>query len=93
MRSCGLIAVDVAPPPDTLVVPCAQPLGLPMRALTQGEAEVLWGRDRSGLRDCGERHGLLVEWARGQVGRGEGKDAIGNGLAGTSRVLYAEIRE
>ena len=21
-------------------------------------------RDRSGLRDCGERHGLLVEWAR-----------------------------
>lgn len=68
MRSCGLTAADVAPPPASLVVPCQVPQGLPVRTLTQGEAEVLWGRDRGGLRECGERHGLLVAWAKGQVG-------------------------
>jgi len=29
---------------------------------------VFWGRNRSALRDCGERYGLLMEWVRGQVG-------------------------
>lgn len=71
MRSCGSIAADVAPPPDMLVLPCQEPQGLPVRTLTLGEAEVFWGRDRGALRDCGDRHGLLVEWAWGQVGRGE----------------------
>ena len=68
MRSCGSIAADVAPPPDTLVVLCQEPQGLPVRTLTQAEVEVWWGRDRAALRDCGEWHGLLVEWAQGQVG-------------------------
>lgn len=68
MRSCGLIAADVAPPPDTLTTPCDQPQRLPVRTLRQGEAEVFWGRDRSKLRECSERHGLLAAWARGQVG-------------------------
>jgi len=34
-------------------------------------------RDRSGLRDCGERHGLLVEWAREDIGARQ-KFAPGN---------------
>ena len=64
----GSTAADVEPPPASLVVPCQEPQRLPVRTVTQGEGEVFWGRDRAALRDCGERHGLLVAWARGQVG-------------------------
>lgn len=64
----GSIAADVAPPPDALVVPCQEPQGLPVRTVTRAEVEVLWGRDRAALRDCFERHRLLVRWAEGQVG-------------------------
>ena len=49
-------------PPPSLTAPCAAPAALPDRAITQGEAEVLWGRDRRALRACGSRHSGLVEW-------------------------------
>ena len=64
----GSIAGDLEPPPAALVAPCDEPAQLPVRTLTQAEVEVWWGRDRAALRDCGEWHGLLVEWAQGQVG-------------------------
>lgn len=35
--------------------PCAGPVQLPERALNDQEIEVLWGRDRSELRTCGNR--------------------------------------
>jgi zona occludens toxin (predicted ATPase) len=35
------------------VAPCAAPVDLPERALSDRDVEVLWGRDRSALRECG----------------------------------------
>lgn len=49
-------------PPPSLTARCAAPVALPDRAITQGEAEVLWGRDRRALRACGSRHSGLVDW-------------------------------
>ncbi len=64
----GSTAADIAAAPPSLMEPCAEPQTLPVRVLPQNEAEVFWGRDRGALRDCGDRHALLVEWAQGQVG-------------------------
>ncbi|WP_280517652.1 hypothetical protein [Falsirhodobacter halotolerans] len=36
------------------------PQTLPERALTQGEVELAWGRDRGALRECGERMAVLA---------------------------------
>ena len=47
--------------PPSLVTPCAAPVGLPERALSDQEVEVLWGRDRSALRACTSRHTGLVK--------------------------------
>lgn len=52
---------DIQPPPASLMVACAQPQALPVRDVQQAEAEVFWGRDRAALRDCAERHALLVQ--------------------------------
>ena len=49
-------------PPPSLLVPCAVPVRLPERALTQAEVETFWGRDRAALRRCGERQAALVGW-------------------------------
>jgi len=56
------VEVERPAPPPSLTLPCAGPVALPDRGLTQGEVEVLWGRDRSSLRACGSRHVGLVEW-------------------------------
>ena len=62
------IGADIAPPPERLLTPCAAPQTWARgSALTQADVEILWGRDRTALRDCGERHGLLAEWAQGQM--------------------------
>ena len=37
------------------VAPCLLPEVLPARALSDQEIELLWGRDRTALRNCGER--------------------------------------
>jgi hypothetical protein len=64
LAACSVsVPVEVPPPPAALVVPCDLPLALPGRDATQAEVERWWGRDRAALRDCAERHGLLVRWA------------------------------
>lgn len=63
--ACGgsrSVEVERPAPAPSLTLPCAAPVSLPDRGLTQGEVEVFWGRDRSALRSCGGRHGGLVEW-------------------------------
>lgn len=40
--------------------PCALPVALPDRALSDREVEVLWGRDRSALRECAGRLGVAT---------------------------------
>jgi len=73
LTSCSPeIGADIAPPPERLLSPCAEPQTWPRgTALTQADVEIRWGRDRTALRDCGERHGLLAEWAQGQMGAKE----------------------
>jgi hypothetical protein len=53
------------PPPPSLTALPPGPTTLPLRALTQAEVEVFWGRDRSALRMCvGQVEGLAA-WAGG----------------------------
>lgn len=47
--------------PPSLKAACAAPVVLPERDLTDREVEILWGRDRSALRSCGDRHGALSD--------------------------------
>ena len=47
------VSVPRPGPPPSLTAPCAAPVALPDRGLTQAEVETLWGRDRSALRECG----------------------------------------
>ena len=47
------------PLPPSLLVPCDAPVELPERALSDQEIEVLWGRDRRALRECGGRFGAF----------------------------------
>lgn len=62
--SCASTGADVVAvsPPASLTVPCAGPVALPERALTDAEIEVMWGRDRSALRACGSRLAGLAAW-------------------------------
>ena len=50
-------------PPTSLTQPCAGPVALPDRDMTQGKVETAWGRDRGALRACASRHNGLVGWA------------------------------
>jgi hypothetical protein len=60
-----------APPPVVVKVvettipaearkPCAAPVALPDRDLTQSEATAAWGRDRANLRICEKRRAAAV---------------------------------
>lgn len=49
------VSVPRPSPPPSLTAPCAAPVALPDRGLTQAEVETLWGRDRSALRECGAK--------------------------------------
>ena len=63
LASCSASApVRPLPPPPSLVAPCAPPVALPVRDVTQGEVETWWGRDRSALRECGEKHAALARY-------------------------------
>jgi hypothetical protein len=42
---------------------------LPARAVSAGEAERLWSRDRANLVDCSGRQQALVDWRRDRDGR------------------------
>jgi hypothetical protein len=54
-------ARPVAPPPS-LTVPCAEPVRLGARDMTQAEVETAWGRDRTALRTCGDQHAALADY-------------------------------
>jgi hypothetical protein len=62
--SCASRSVEPIPilPPPSLTAPCAPPVSLPEGAMTQAEVEKAWGRDRSALRTCAERHQALASW-------------------------------
>lgn len=69
LTACGGLTsgsvVQVAfPPPPSLTAPCATPVVLPERALSDRDIEIFWGRDRSALRACGSAHDGLVKWAQ-----------------------------
>lgn len=51
----GFKSPDLPPPPAALVVPCARPVTLPDRGMSQSEVETAWRRDRIALADCGDR--------------------------------------
>lgn len=63
LASCGSTNVERLDPPPSLLAPCAAPVRLPERDLTDQDVEVLWGRDRSALRSCGSRLDGLAKWA------------------------------
>jgi hypothetical protein len=66
LTACGASLPDERPvPPPSLVAPCARPVALPDRGLSQAEVEVMWGRDRSALRTCGGQLDGLAAWAAG----------------------------
>lgn len=67
LPGCGASTVStdrpvLAPPPVELTRACARPVDLPDGALTQGEVERHWSRDRASLAVCGRRHGALVKF-------------------------------
>lgn len=68
--ACGPRLVgDVPIPPEALLAPCVAPqVWQAGRGLSQSEVEILWGRDRAGLRDCAARQGLLAGWAQDMAG-------------------------
>lgn len=60
----GCFGADVPltdPPPASLLVACTAPVAIPQRDLTATEVEVFWGRDRTALRECADRHGALAK--------------------------------
>lgn len=54
----------VDPIPASIAAPCANPVILPDRALSDQEVEVFWGRDRTALRSCKSKHAAAVAWPR-----------------------------
>ncbi|WP_414832176.1 hypothetical protein [Afifella sp. YEN Y35] len=50
------------PAPAELSAPCADPVTLPGRGLTQAEVEKLWARDRVALTRCGLTKRAVVEF-------------------------------
>ena len=68
--SCASTNVKPLLPPPSLTQPCAAPVRLPARGLTDQEVEVQWGRDRTALRACGSRLDGLAKWAIVQATKG-----------------------
>lgn len=66
LASCASTPVEFArpSPPPSLTQQCANPAALPERALSDQEIEILWGRDRTALRECASRLSGLVGWVR-----------------------------
>lgn len=46
--------------PNSSRVPCAGPVALPDRDMTQGEVTAAWGRDRASLRACETKRAAVV---------------------------------
>ena len=58
LTACGGLTVSAEPPPSA-VIPCDKPVDLPDRALSDRDVEILWGRDRRALLDCGGKVEVL----------------------------------
>ena len=56
LAGCGASTSADLPPPT----PCADPVALPDRALSDLDIELLWGRDRSALRECGGKVAVIA---------------------------------
>lgn len=61
LTACGASTPFAEPPkpPPTLAAPCARPVVLPDRYLSDRDVEVFWGRDRNALVECGGKVELL----------------------------------
>lgn len=63
VTACAALPAAERPPvPPSLLAPAAAPVALPDRALAQAEVEILWGRDRTALRQCGGQIDGLARW-------------------------------
>ncbi len=64
LSACLLSACDAsmrsAEPPPSATLPCPDPVTLPDRALSDQDVEILWGRDRRALLDCGGQVEVLA---------------------------------
>ena len=70
-RSPVSVPVRLATLPQSLLLPCADPVSLPDRDLDTAETVRLWGRDRAALGDCRDRHDALTSAARALEGQGQ----------------------
>lgn len=50
------------PPPTAFTAPIPVPVRLPGRAITRGEVERAWARDRAALVTGRRRHAALADW-------------------------------
>lgn len=55
--------IDIDPPSEATLAPCAGPRALPSDGLTQAQVEYHWSRDRRALVACRARHADLAAWA------------------------------
>lgn len=58
------LAAPAAQPPAALEKRCARPLRLAEKAMTAGEVERAWGKDRAAQAACAARHAVLIAWRR-----------------------------
>lgn len=58
------LAAPAAQPPAALEKRCARPLRLAEKAMTAGEVERAWGKDRAAQAACAARHAALITWRR-----------------------------
>lgn len=56
--------IEVGPVQQAAAEPCAGPVILPDRALSDAELEVFWRRDRIRLVNCREKHAVLADYAK-----------------------------
>lgn len=56
--------MPAAQPPGLLEKACARAQRLSGKAMTAGEVERRWGRDRASLAACAGRHAALTAWRR-----------------------------
>ena len=70
IASCASTSGRSISPPPSLTQPCATPVRLPERGMTDQEIEVQWGRDRTALRSCGSQLDGLAKWAIVQSDKG-----------------------
>jgi hypothetical protein len=59
-----VVKTRLATIPDSLMLPCHDPVDLPDSMLTSAQVARLWASDRSALGDCRRRHKALSDAAK-----------------------------